>query len=99
MLVAFLFEPRGARRKAGGLKTGRRLREVETRSRAVTLIVVGIHATRIVGVVLYLVDVTHEEAAGVHRLQVTKPAVERPRRILKLILVKGIVEQRYLQRL
>ncbi len=94
MFVTLRFAPGRAGREARRLEIRRRGLQVKARSRPVALIVVGVHAARVVRVVADLVDVTHQIAAGVHGFQVTELAVDRPCRILELILVIGIVEQR-----
>ena len=92
MLIALGRSPRSARREAG------RRERVGGGSRAVALIVVRIMATRVVRVVADLVDVTHEVAAGVDRPYGTELAVDRPRRVLELILVESRIEQRDFER-
>ena len=55
-------------------------------TRADTPVVRACHATQVVGVVLLAFDVTSQVGAGVHGLQVTKAAAERPGRALVTIL-------------
>ena len=83
--------PGGAGREAGGLEAAR--------SRAVALIVIGIHAARVVRVIPGLLDVAHQVAARVNGLQIADFAVQCPRGALELVLVEGRVEQGRLERL
>ena len=86
--------PGRARREAGGLEV-----RIAARTRPVALVVVGIHAARVIRVIAHLIDVAHEVAAGVDGLQVTEPAVQGPCGALEFVVVIGVVEQRHLQRL
>ena len=61
-------------------------------SRKYAGVVIGIHATRVVRVVGYLVDVTNEISAGVDGFQHRDAAGESPRRVCELILVDGWAE-------
>jgi len=75
----------------------------ETRRRqivlAVALIVVGVHAARIVGVVAALLDMPDQVAAGIDGLHRTHLAVDRPGGHFKFIIVVGGIEQRDFERL
>jgi hypothetical protein len=93
MLVFFHRVPVSAGREAGGLQ-----RRVPAGTRAVALIVVGVHAAGVVGVVADLIDIAHQIAAGVHGFQLAELAVDRPRRAFELILVVRRIEQRDLER-
>ena len=94
MLVAFDRPPIARRRVA--LRVGDRV--VTAAPGAIALVVVRIHAARVVRVVTRLLDVAGEIAAGVHRLDVAELAVDGPRGALEAVLVVGRVEERHLQR-
>ncbi len=85
--------PGGTRRE-----TGRREAAVVDR-RTVALVVIGIHAARVIRVVADLFHVAHEIAAGINGLQIAELAIHRPRCALELVLVVSIVEQRDFERL
>src|SRR5215469_16378816 len=89
--VALDRAPGGARREAG------RRQRIRGGVGPVALIVVGIETARVVGVITNLLHVAIEIAAGVDEIQAAHLAVDRPGRILELVLVVGIVEQRYFE--
>ena len=60
---------------------------------AAAFIVVGIHAARVIGVVLLLLHVAHQIGAAIDDTEVADLAVDGQRGVLELILVEGrIVE-------
>src|SRR4051812_47585704 len=59
-----------------------------------TLVVVGVEPAGVVGVVLNRLDVTYEISTRVHGVERPQLAVDRPGRILELVLGVGVVEER-----
>ena len=94
MLVALVCVP-----VAGWRIALRRHHRIAHSFRAVALVVVGIHATRVVGVITGLIDLTGQVTAGVDRLDVADLSVHRPSGAREVVLVVGIVEQCHFQRL
>jgi hypothetical protein len=79
-----------------------RSRSVQARgvgARAVALVVIGIHAARVIGVVPDLVDVAHQVAAGVDRLEHRQSCRSRSTRCSRTCPCRRRVEQRDFERL
>ena len=85
--VALRLGPDGARREAGRS-------EAVCRFGTMALVIVRVQAARIVGVVLHRAHVAHQVRARVDRPQRADSPVDRQGRVLELVLVVGVVEQR-----